>query len=100
MRIVRIAAALALSAALPLLAQPKVAPTPTPEWVQRSNQNAALLLNVLARFSPESASRFGVEGHDTDITTLPLDINAKSMAAVNDVVKPLQASLATGPGPP
>jgi Bacterial protein of unknown function (DUF885) len=95
MRTLRIAAALALFTALPLLAQPKPTPTPTPEWVQRSNQNSALLLNVLARFSPESASRFGVEGHDTDVTTLPLDINARTVAAVNDVIKQLDARLAT-----
>src|ERR1700682_4652338 len=95
MRIVRLAAALALLTALSLLAPHKNTPAPSPECVQRSNQNAALLLNVLARFSPESASRFGVEGHDTDITTLPLDINAKSMAAVNDVVKEVEARVAT-----
>jgi hypothetical protein len=95
MRIIRLTAALALFTAFPLLAQPKPAPAPTPEWVQHSNQNSALLLNVLARFSPESASRFGVEGHDSDITTLPLDTSAKTVAAINDVVKQLEAKLAT-----
>lgn len=95
MRIRRLASALALLTALPLLAQAKTAPPPSPEWVQRSNQNAALLLNVLARFSPESASRFGVEGHDTDVTTIPLDVNAKTIAAITEVQKQLEAKLAT-----
>src|SRR5260221_12647954 len=95
MRIARLTAALALLSAFPILAQPKPAPTPTPEWVQRSNQSSALLLNVLAKFSPESASRFGVEGHDTDVTTLPLDVNARTVAAINDVIKHLDAKLAT-----
>ncbi len=45
-----------------------LAQTTTPEWVKRSNANAQILLDVLARFSPESAARFGVEGFDAEIT--------------------------------
>ena len=33
---------------------------PVPDWVQRSNTNAAILLQIIAKYSPEAASRFGV----------------------------------------
>jgi hypothetical protein len=41
-----------------------------PDWVERSNANAQPLLDILARYAPETASGLGVEGHDTDIFDL------------------------------
>lgn len=38
-----------------------------PAWVQESNRHAQVLLDVIAKYSPESASSFGVEGHDEQI---------------------------------
>ncbi len=70
-----------------------------PEWVQKSNENAALLLNVLAKYSPESASSFGVEGHDRDVTMLPLDINRRMIGEVQEAVQKLQAKLASEQDP-
>jgi hypothetical protein len=40
-----------------------------PAWVARSNQNAELLLDVMARYSPEEAGRFGVLGLDASVNT-------------------------------
>jgi uncharacterized protein (DUF885 family) len=57
-----------LSAALVL---PAVAAEPA--WVTKSNDNAKVLLNVLAKYSPESASTLGVEGYDEQITDLSRD---------------------------
>jgi uncharacterized protein (DUF885 family) len=37
-------------------------------WVVKSNQNAQLLLNVMARYAPESAGNLGVSGLDEKIT--------------------------------
>jgi hypothetical protein len=42
-------------------------------WVARSNDNAKLLLDVLAKYSPETASRIGVNGYDEAITDLRTD---------------------------
>jgi hypothetical protein len=44
-----------------------------PPWVARSNDNATLLLDVLARYSPETASQIGVDGYDDAITDLSRD---------------------------
>jgi uncharacterized protein (DUF885 family) len=99
MRILRTAASLLLATAttLPLLAQ--TAQPTQPEWVKRSNQNAKILLNVLAKFGPEGASRFGVEGHDADVSSIPLDINERTEAALRDAIKQLEASLAAEKDP-
>jgi len=97
MRMIRLAAALSL-AAVPLVAQ--TAPPPAaPAWVARSNQNAAILLKVLARFAPEAASRFGVEGLDTEVTVLPQDINQKTIVALEDAIRQLEAKLAAEKDP-
>lgn len=42
-------------------------------WVTRSNANAKVLLQVLARYSPENASQLGVDGFDEKITDLSRD---------------------------
>lgn len=93
MRIRLLAAAIFLSAAFPLFAQP------APDWVKRSNEDSAILLKVLAGFAPEAASRFGVEGHDTNVTVLTLDFNARIIAAINGAIKQLEAKLATEKDP-
>jgi uncharacterized protein DUF885 len=41
-----------------------------PAWVERSNQDAQVLLKVMARFNPEAASRFGVPGLDEQVVDL------------------------------
>jgi uncharacterized protein (DUF885 family) len=42
-------------------------------WVTRSNDNARVLLQVLAKYSPESASQIGVDGFDEAIIDLSQD---------------------------
>ncbi|MBV8517988.1 MAG: DUF885 domain-containing protein [Acidobacteria bacterium] len=76
-----------------------LAQTAQPEWVKRSDANAQILFDILARYSPEDASALGVEGHDTDIRQLPLDLNAKSNAAQQQALQQLQAKLATEKDP-
>jgi hypothetical protein len=44
-----------------------------PAWVERSNQNAQLLIEILARYSPESAAAEGVQGLDEQISTAAPD---------------------------
>lgn len=50
----------------PAFAAQTAAPQP-PAWVQESNRHAQVLLDVMAKYSPESAASFGVEGHDEQI---------------------------------
>src|SRR5215472_19386463 len=45
----------------------------SPAWVARSNQNAQLLIDIQARYSPEAASRNGAAGLDDKITVLSAD---------------------------
>ena len=42
-------------------------------WVARSNENAKILLELLARYSPETASNLGVDGYDEAITDYSRD---------------------------
>lgn len=37
------------------------------DWITRSNENSMVLLEVLARFSPEGAGQLGVDGLDEEI---------------------------------
>jgi hypothetical protein len=60
--------ALAIALAAPVATAANAA-TP-PAWVQESNRHAQILLDIMARYSPEGASFFGVEGHDDEIVDL------------------------------
>lgn len=42
-------------------------------WVAKSNENTKILLNVTAKYSPESASQLGVDGFDEEIVDLTHD---------------------------
>lgn len=79
-----------LAAALSL---PAVAAEPA--WVTKSNTNAKVLLNVLAKYSPESASNLGVEGFDEQIIDLSRDqfepTNRDLRAAIAELHKRLRA---------
>ena len=41
-----------------------------PAWVAKSNQNAQLLIEIMARYAPEDAAAEGVPGLDQQISTL------------------------------
>jgi len=44
-----------------------------PAWVEKSNQNAQLLIAIMAKYSPESAAEEGVPGLDEQISSSPAD---------------------------
>jgi uncharacterized protein (DUF885 family) len=48
----------------------------TPAWVDKSNQNAQLLLTIAAKYSPEGAGSMGMNGLDEQITIPTPDVNA------------------------
>lgn len=64
-----------------------------PEWVARSNQNAQLLLNVMAKYSPESASSLGVSGMDERISQPALDEPERVRRDTDAALRELRAKL-------
>ena len=66
----------ALLRSLPLLRQrPAIghrlrAATDTPAWITKSNANAQVLVDTMAKLSPEFAGRMGVRGYDDKIVDL------------------------------
>ncbi|WP_234022537.1 DUF885 domain-containing protein [Sorangium cellulosum] len=56
----------------------------------RSNEHAKVLVDVLARFSPESAAAIGVERVDQEITDLSPGIEARERAAYRAALVELQ----------
>ena len=63
-------------------------------WVERSNENARVLLTVMARFSPESAGQTGVEGVDEEISDLSLESAKRSREATREAARELRRRLA------
>lgn len=64
-----------------------------PAWVAESNGHARVLLDVLVRFSPESATQLGVEGYDDQVADLKPKIYQRSRDATRDALKELRKRL-------
>ena len=64
------------------------------DWVKESNQNAQIMLKVIAQFSPEQAGRLGVEGVDDKIRDLNKDVYQRSQAATEAAVAELKQRVA------
>jgi uncharacterized protein (DUF885 family) len=62
-------------------------------WVAKSNDNAKVLLNLMAKYSPESASSLGVDGYDELITDMSRDTYDASVKDTRAVVAELQKRL-------
>jgi len=58
------------------------APTDTPAWIAKSNANAQVLVDALAKASPEFASRMGVPGYDDKIADLSPGAEDRTRAAL------------------
>ena len=65
-----------------------------PAWVRESNEHAKVLLEVMARFSPEDATQVGVEGYDDQVTDLKPKVFQRSQDATRGALKELKARLA------
>lgn len=87
-----VALATVLAGAGSVHAQTAVTP---PAWVARSNADAQVMVDTLARFSPEFASQIGVPGFDDQVADLKPGIDARSRAALVDTKAKLQQMLAT-----
>jgi Bacterial protein of unknown function (DUF885) len=73
----------------------KPAPPAVAQWVKKSNQNARLLVELMAKLQPEDASQFGVEGFDDQIMDLSPGFVDRQLAATREVHKKLEGRLAT-----
>ncbi len=67
------------------------APAVDTAWIAKSDQNARLILETLARFGPEGAGRLGVEGLDEQILDLKPGIVERTRAASSAVLATLLA---------
>ncbi|UCD61483.1 MAG: DUF885 domain-containing protein [Flavobacteriaceae bacterium] len=66
----------------------------TPEWIEESNSYTAKLLDVIAKNSPESAARLGIDGLDDQITDLSEGFNERAVLDLNQVKEYLDTQLA------
>ncbi|HUA80015.1 MAG TPA: DUF885 domain-containing protein [Dyella sp.] len=86
-----LAAAIALAATGSAYAQG----TPAQPWVERSNSDAKVLLDAIARFQPETATQLGLPGYDDKVIDLKPNSDARLRAAFVDARSKLQGMLAT-----
>ena len=75
-----------------------LAQTP-PAWVVKSNQNAQLLIDINARYGPESAGSSGVTGLDEQIVTPGPETREHALADFQAAKKELQSRLAAEADP-
>ena len=68
-------------------------------WIERSNADAKVLLDTIARFSPEFASQVGLPGYDSKVTDLKPGIDERSRAALVQARDRLGKLLATEQDP-
>src|SRR5579864_7384529 len=64
-----------------------------PAWVQRSNQNATILMTPLARFQPEAAAFFGLDGYDEQVLDIKPNYDRRRQDAVRQALTELQSRL-------
>ncbi|MEE4271492.1 MAG: DUF885 domain-containing protein [Thermoanaerobaculales bacterium] len=74
---------------LPAAAQPAAEES----WVARSDRNAQVLLEVLARFNPEGAGFMGIDGLEREILQLPPDRNLRRVEALEAAIAELESRL-------
>lgn len=76
-----------VAAGLPLSARAET-------WIERSDRNSQVLLDVLARISPEGASQLGVPGLDEEIFDLKPGFNERARTAAQQAAETLRQRLA------
>ena len=61
-----------------------------PGWVEKSNEHAQIVLEVMSKFSPEGAGSLGIDGLDEQISDLGPGIYERSLAATREVLAELR----------
>jgi Bacterial protein of unknown function (DUF885) len=77
----------------------KHAPRPLADWVKKSNENAKLMIDLMAKLQPEAAAQFGVEGYDDQITDLSTGFVDRQLGATRPVHAELVRRLAAEQDP-
>jgi hypothetical protein len=92
---------LVLTAVSPVSSAPPAKPASpaVADWVKKSNQNARLMVELMAKLQPEAASQFGVEGFDDQITDLSPGYVERQLEATRLVHAKLAGRLATETDP-
>jgi len=106
----RVRAALILAACLALngtsagpgtaASSPASTAPPTPAWVARSNQNAQVLLAVIAKFQPEGTAQLGMPGFDEAILDLSPGFEERARLATETAKAELEKRLPAETDPP
>ena len=79
---------------------PAAAPAAAPAaWVDRSNENAPVLLEVMASYSPEGAGQLGVPGIDEQIFDLKPGFVERRLEALGHALAELRGRLAAEKDP-
>jgi hypothetical protein len=90
---------LLLPAAALLAAAAPPAAAPPAAWIEKSNQNAQVLLSVEARYAPEGAGSLGVTGLDDKISIPAADFGKRSRHDTQEALKTLRSRLASEQDP-
>ena len=61
-----------------------------PGWVEKSNEHAQIVLEVMSKFSPEGAGSLGIDGLDEQISDLGPGIYERSLDATREVLAELR----------
>ncbi len=78
-----------------LLQQPTTAQPSKPQpWVERSNENAQVLLKILAKYNPEGAGQLGVDGLDEQIIDIKPHVLERSKNDIKNAIQVLNGKLA------
>lgn len=64
-------------------------------WVEKSNEHAQVVLEVMSKFAPEGAGSLGIDGLDEKVTDLGPGIYERSLQATRDVLADLRKRQAT-----
>jgi uncharacterized protein (DUF885 family) len=82
-----------------LAAPASVAAQTRDSWVEQSNKNSQVLLEVLARWAPTVGSQLGLPGVDEEVVQLPPDVVELILADLEEAVTELEKRLASEPHP-
>jgi len=61
-----------------------------PGWVEKSNEHAQIVLEVMSKFSPEGAGSLGIDGLDEQVSDLGPGIYERGLKATRDVLAELK----------
>jgi Bacterial protein of unknown function (DUF885) len=68
-------------------------------WIEESNRNSQVLLDVMARYNAESAASLGVEGHDNDVFDVKPRVSERQEADLAAAIAKLEQLRAAAADP-